>query len=126
MVGDKKKKFSLGVDYGTNSVRALVADVSDGSEIAASVHNYESGDQGILLDRKDANLARQNPADYIRGFFASVSGAVNKAKKVRGFDPKNVVGIGIDTTGSTPLPVNKNGIPLALHPEFKRDLSAQA
>ena len=126
MSDGKNKKFSLGVDYGTNSVRALIVDIKDGREIGASVHNYESGGQGILLDRKDANLARQNPADYIKGFFASVSGAMDQAKKVRGFDPRNVVGIGIDTTGSTPLPVDMNGFPLALHPEFKRDLAAQA
>jgi L-ribulokinase len=126
MSNAKKKRFALGVDYGTNSVRALIVDAADGSEVSSAVSNYESGDQGILMDKKDANLARQNPADYIKGFYASVGAAMKKAKNTRGFDAKNVVGIGIDTTGSTPLPVDKRGVPLALHPEFKRDLSAQA
>ncbi len=75
------KKFSIGVDYGTNSVRALVVDTADGTEVASHVFNYPSGDHGILLDKKEPNLARQNPADYIEGFFKSVRRAVNVAKK---------------------------------------------
>ena len=51
--------FTLGIDYGTNSVRALFVDVSDGRELAACVIDYPSGKQGILLDPRDANLARQ-------------------------------------------------------------------
>lgn len=121
-----KPVFALGVDFGTNSVRALVVDARTGEELASSVFNYPSGDSGILLDGKDANLARQNPADYIRGFFASVSSALKKAGKARGFDPARVVGIGIDTTGSTVIPVDKRGVPLAMHPEFKNNLAAQA
>jgi L-ribulokinase len=121
-----KAAYSIGVDFGTNSVRALVVDVRDGRELGASVLNYPSGKDGILLDAKDPNLARQNPADYIRGFYASVAGAVKRARKVRGFDPKSVIGIGIDTTGSTPIPVDKSGTPLALDPRFKKDLAAQA
>ncbi len=99
------KKYAIGVDYGTNSVRALIVDISDGAEIATCLYDYPSGDAGILLDRRDPNLARQNPADYIEGFFSAVGGAVAVAKKIKGFSPENVVGIGIDTTGSTPLPV---------------------
>jgi L-ribulokinase len=120
------KKFSIGVDYGTNSVRALVVDTSDGSEIASHVYNYPSGDQGVLLDKKDPNVARQNPADYIEGFFKSVRRAVAAAKKKRSFKPENVVGIGIDTTGSTPIPVDRDGTPLALKPKFKKKLAAHA
>ena len=51
--------FTLGIDYGTNSVRALFVDVSDGRELAACVIDYPSGKQGILFDPRDANLARQ-------------------------------------------------------------------
>jgi L-ribulokinase len=120
------KKFSIGVDYGTNSVRALVVDVADGEEIATHVYDYPSGEAGVLLDPKDPNLARQNPADYVDGFHASVRKAVAAAKKTRGFKPENVVGIGVDTTGSTPIPVDRDGTPLALDPKFKKKLAAQA
>ena len=55
--------LSLGLDYGTNSVRALLVDVSDGAELASAVYDYPSGERGILLDPRDPNLARQNPQD---------------------------------------------------------------
>jgi L-ribulokinase len=120
------RKFSIGLDYGTNSVRAIVVDLADGAEIASHVHDYPSGDQGILLDSKDPNLARQNPADYVEGYVQSVGAAVRAAKKHRGFKPEGVVGIGVDTTGSTPLPVDRQGKPLALDPRFRKNLAAQA
>jgi L-ribulokinase len=120
------KQYSIGVDYGTNSVRALVVDTSDGTEVATHVYNYPSGEAGVLVDRNDPNLARQNPADYIDGFHESVRRAVRAAKKKRGFKPENVVGIGVDTTGSTPIPVDREGTPLALQPKFKKRMAAHA
>ncbi len=122
----KKAKFSIGVDYGTNSVRALVVDITSGREAGSGVYNYPGGKDGILLDPKDPNLARQDPADYIKGFYACVKGAVKDARKKPGFDPKNVIGIGIDTTGSTVIPVDKDGTALAMLPKFKKDLAAYA
>jgi len=120
------KQYALGVDYGTNSVRALIVDLADGGEIATAVYDYPSGEQGILLDQRDAHLARQSPADYIDGFYASVREAVSIACNTKGFSPDRVVGIGVDTTGSTPIPVDKRGMPLALDPKFKKHLAAQA
>jgi len=120
------RKFSIGLDYGTNSVRALVVDLADGAEIAEHVFDYPSGEQGILLDPKDPNLARQNPADYIEGYSQAVGKAVQAAKRKRGFKPENVVGIGVDTTGSTPIPVDQNGRPLALQRKFQKNLAAHA
>lgn len=111
-------KLSLGLDYGTNSVRALLVDVATGEEIATSVFNYPTGEAGILLDRRDPNLARQNPADYVEGFYATVR------EVLQGVDPKDVIGLGVDTTGSSPLPVDAQGTPLAFHPEFKDNLAA--
>jgi len=111
-------KLSLGLDYGTNSVRALLVDVATGEELATSVYNYPSGEAGILLDRRDPNLARQDPADYAAGFYAAV------AEVLRGVDPADVVGIGVDTTGSSPLPVDASGTPLAFHEELKDNLAA--
>ena len=126
MAKSAARRFSIGVDYGTNSVRALIVDVATGEEVATHVFHYPSGEAGILLDPKDPNLARQNPADYIEGFYKSVKAAVRAAGKVKGFGPENVVGIGVDTTGSTPIPVDKSGMPLAMQPKFQKNLAAQA
>ncbi|MCE5266264.1 MAG: ribulokinase [Planctomycetaceae bacterium] len=126
MSDSSKRGFSLGVDYGTNSVRALIVDNDDGEEIASGVCDYPSGDHGVLLDPKDPNLARQNPADYLDGFYYSVSEAIRAAKRRRGFRPEKIVGIGVDTTGSTPMPVDRDGMPLALRPAFRKNLAAQA
>ena len=120
------RTFAVGVDFGTNSVRTLIADAATGEEIATSVVNYPSGEAGILLDRKDPNLARQRPADYILGFSESVRAAVRNARKERGFSPGRVIGIGIDTTGSTPIAVSEDGTPLAMQSRFKNNLAAQA
>jgi len=126
MAKSSKKQFAIGIDYGTNSVRALVVDVADGSEVATSVYAYRSGKEGILLDPKDPNLARQDPADYIEGFTKCVRGAVRLAGKAPGFRADRVIGIGVDTTGSTPIPVDRKGMPLALEPKFKKNLAAHA
>ncbi len=119
-------KYAIGVDYGTNSVRALLVDVASGEEIATHAYPYPSGHEGILLDPRDPNLARQDPADYIKGFFVSVGTVVQMASKRRGFDAANIIGIGVDTTGSTPIPVDKAGTPLALGKKFGKNLAAQA
>ena len=121
-----ERRFSLGVDYGTNSVRALVVDVANGEEIATAVYDYPSGAAGVLLDPQDPHLARQNPADYVAGFYGCVRRAVTLAKKQPGFRPDQVIGIGIDTTGSTPIPVERDGMPLALRPEFADNPAAHA
>lgn len=119
-------RYAIGVDYGTNSVRALVVDIATGEEVGTHVFDYPSGDAGILLDSKDPNLARQNPADYIAGFNESVREAVKQASGHQGFSPDAVIGIGVDTTGSTPIPVDAEGVPLAIKEEFKDNLAAHA
>jgi L-ribulokinase len=117
----------LGLDFGTNSVRALIVDAADGQELATAVHDYESGQAGILLDPADPNLARQNPADYVTGIEAVVKNVLVSAKKHdRSFDPAEIVGIGVDTTGSTPIPVDDTGTPLAFQKKFKKNPNAQA
>jgi len=118
--------YALGIDFGTNSVRALVADLETGEEIGTYVHNYTRGVDGIILDDRDPNLARQDPHDYIEGLEASVKGAVQDAQSVKGFDAGKIIGIGIDTTGSTPIPVDADGVPLAFHDEFKDNPNAYA
>lgn len=126
MQKQKSRRFAIGVDFGTNSVRGVVVDLQDGAELATSIHDYADGEQGVLLDPRDPNLARQNPADYIAGAVAVISGAVREASRHKGFAPGLVAGIGVDTTGSTPLPVDAEGMPLALKPAFRRNLAAHA
>jgi L-ribulokinase len=126
MAKSSAKRLAIGIDYGTNSVRTLIVDVSDGTEVATYVYDYKSGDQGVLLDPKDPNLARQNPADYVEGLYRSVRGALEAGKKQPGFRAEDVVGIGVDTTGSTPIPVDQAGRPLAIQPRFRDNLAAQA
>ena len=122
-----KTKYALGLDYGTNSVRALIVDVRNGREVGTAIHGYETGEAGIVLDPADPNMARQNPADYVKGIEASIKQAVAAAhKKDRRFDPKDIIGIGIDTTGSTPLPVDREGTPLAMKKEFRKNRNAMA
>ncbi|HZQ47013.1 MAG TPA: FGGY family carbohydrate kinase, partial [Verrucomicrobiae bacterium] len=119
-------KYTIGLDYGTNSVRALVVNVADGSEIGTAVWNYEHGTAGVILGR-DPNLARQHPADYIKGAEISIKKALLSAKKsIHGFKPEQVLGIGVDTTGSTPLPVGGDGRPLALSRRFEKNPAAMA
>jgi L-ribulokinase len=117
--------FTIGIDYGTNSVRALVVRCADGKELGSSVVNYPSGEQGVLLDRRDHNLARQHPGDYLYGLERSVKGALRAAKATKGFDPKRVIGLGVDTTGSSPIPVDAQNLPLALKPKWAKHLDAQ-
>jgi L-ribulokinase len=119
-------KYALGLDFGTNSVRALLVEVSGGKEIATSVWNYKHGEAGIILDRKDPNLARQHPADYLEGIEKTVKAVLKAAKGTKGFWPGQVIGIGVDTTGSTPLPVDKSGEPLALSRQFGKTPAAMA
>ena len=118
--------YSIGLDYGTNSVRTLIVDAATGEEIAASVFDYETGEAGIVIDHKDPNLARQHPKDYLKGLEISVKGALAEAAGHDDFAPDRIVGIGVDTTGSTPMPLDGKGAPLALNPEFEDHPAAMA
>ena len=120
------KKYTIGLDYGTNSVRALIVNVANGAEIAASVWTYAHGKQGVILSR-DPNLARQHPADYVTGAEITIQQALAAAKKsVKGFSADQVIGIGVDTTGSTPLPVDATGQPLVFNKKFAKNPAAMA
>lgn len=118
--------LSIGLDFGTNSVRALVIDALNGEELGVGVYDYPHGEEGILLDRRNPDLARQHPGDYLAGAAASVRDAIKDAVNRAGIDPAAVVGIGVATTGSTPIPVDSDGHPLAFQERFKDDLSAMA
>jgi L-ribulokinase len=119
--------YTIGLDYGTNSVRCVIVDAANGNELGTAVYEYETGQAGIILDPSDHNLARQNPDDYLKGIEVSIAGAIAQARKAEPkFDPKDIVGIGVDTTGSTPLPVDKNGTPLAMLDNFMDNPNAHA
>lgn len=118
--------FTIGLDYGTNSVRAVVVDCADGAIRGVHVFTYPSGEDGILLDPRDPHLARQHPADYLEALRVAVPGALAAAERTAGFSRDRVIGIGVDTTGSTPLPVDGRNRPLAIDPRWRTNLAAHA
>jgi len=119
-------RYALGLDYGTNSVRAILVDTANGKEVATSVWGYAHGHEGVIL-AKDPNLARQHPADYVKGAETTIRKVLATAKRrLKGFSAEQVIGIGVDTTGSSPLPVDRNGRPLAFDKQFARDPAAMA
>jgi L-ribulokinase len=119
-------KYTIGLDYGTNTVRCLIVNVANGAEVGTAVWTYAHGTAGVILSR-DPNLARQHPADYIQGAEVTIKQALAAAKKaVKGFDADQVIGIGVDTTGSTPMPVDANGQPLVYQKKFANNPAALA
>jgi L-ribulokinase len=117
---------TIGVDFGTNSVRAVVVRCATGETVGSTVFDYPSGDAGVLLDPGDPHLARQNPADYLEGLTLSVRDALAAAERGGGFARDCVIGIGVDTTGSTPLPVDERNVPLALNARWRDHVAAHA
>jgi L-ribulokinase len=119
-------KYSIGLDYGSNSVRAIIVNVQTGREVGEAVWNYEHGENGIILSR-DPNLARQHPADYLKGAKIVIREAISQARKnVKSFQPTQIIGMGVDTTGSTPMPIDADGQALAFSKEFKNEPAAMA
>ncbi|GAA5495310.1 ribulokinase [Rubritalea halochordaticola] len=118
--------YSIGVDFGTNSCRALVLRLKDGCELGTSVFSYPSGEAGILTCPENVHVARQNPQDYLDGLVHTITEAMAQAHQADAdFDKTKVIGIGIDTTGSTVIPVDGNCQPLAFDERFKDRLSAK-
>jgi L-ribulokinase len=118
--------FTIGVDFGTNSCRAIVVSCADGSTVGTGISDYHSGDHGVLTHPSDPHLARQNPADYIGSLGEAMSAALAQASRSPGFSRERVIGIGVDTTGSTPLPIDAKARPLAINPDFESNLAAHA
>lgn len=117
--------YTLGLDYGTNSVRALLVDCATGQEVGTHVAPYPSGEAGVLLKSSDHNLARQKPSDYLSGLEVAVRGAIEVAGQNAAFQSADVIGIGVDATGSSPLPVTKTNAALGDQPGFEENLNAQ-
>ncbi|MCC7064493.1 MAG: ribulokinase, partial [Planctomycetes bacterium] len=117
--------FALGLDFGTSSVRALLVNTANGHEVATASTAYATGDHGVMTSPTDADIARQHPGDHIAGAITCVRRVLELAS-AKGIASSQIVGIGVDTTGSTPLPVDAKVRPLALIPQFARELAAQA
>lgn len=107
-------KYVIGLDFGTDSVRALVVNAHTGEEISSAVHYYSLWQKKLYCDA-DQFQFRQHPLDYLQGMEASIKQAIE------GLSPEivqHITGISVDTTGSTIVAVNEKGMPLALLPAF--------
>ncbi|MDP4223133.1 MAG: ribulokinase [Bacteroidota bacterium] len=115
-----EKKYVIGLDYGTDSVRTVIADTENGEIIGTSVFEYPRWKKGFYCDPAE-NRFRQHPLDYIEGMEQSVKDAMNGlSRKVI----DNIAGITVDTTGSTPVAVDHEGVPLSMKDEFRDDPDA--
>jgi L-ribulokinase len=117
-----QSRFAVGVDFGTESGRSVLVDVTDGRELATSVYRYRNGvidkylpppDDGVRLE---PDWALQDPADYIRTFQETVP----KLLAETGVNASQVIGVGIDFTACTMLPTTADGTPLCFLDEFRR------
>jgi len=112
--------YVIGLDYGTDSVRAVVVNAANGEELASDVHHYTRWAEGKYCLSSE-NQFRQHPLDYIEGIEFTVKNCLSSIPdEVR----NNIKGISVDTTGSTPVAVNEQGIPLSLTPEFEENPNA--
>ncbi len=103
----KRMSYTIGLDFGTDSVRCLVVDVEGGKEVSNAVAPYPRWARGLYCDA-DRQQYRQHPLDHLEAMESVVKNAL------KGVDAEEVRGIGVDTTGSSPLPVDSRGIPLAM------------
>jgi L-ribulokinase len=113
-------KYVIGIDFGTDSVRSLIVDTNNGKEIASEVYLFPRWKAGKYCNAAQ-NQFRQHPLDYLKGLEITVRSALAKspAEVV-----KNIAAISIDTTGSTPVAVDKNGTPLSMLPGFEDNPNA--
>ncbi len=111
--------YTIGIDFGTESGRAVLVDTRDGREVATAVHEYRNGVIDEHLPGSDKPLppawALQDPMDYIEVFKQAVPAVLRQS----GVDPKEVVGIGIDFTACTMMPTKADGTPLCVLPEWR-------
>jgi len=113
-------KYVIGIDFGTDSVRTVIVDTANGEILAVSERNYELWAKGMYCDHLK-NQYRQHPQDYIDGLIYTVNDVLSQCDQNVA---ANVVAIGFDTTGSTPVLIDEHGTPLALLPEFKDNPNA--
>ena len=118
-----KRKYAIGVDFGTESGRAVLVDVANGRELATAVYKYSHGviDEALPVEGKPVRLepdwALQDPLDYVRTFQRAVPAVLRQS----GVNAADVIGLGIDFTACTMLPVLADGTPLCAVPEYRRN-----
>ncbi|MEO5564968.1 MAG: ribulokinase [Chitinophagaceae bacterium] len=115
-----KNLYVIGVDYGTDSVRSIIADASNGKEIAASVYYYPRWKEGLYCN-PSKNQFRQHPLDYVEGLEFTIKECLFRAGNEVA---AGVKAIAVDTTGSTPVAVDATGKPLALTNGFEENPNA--
>jgi L-ribulokinase len=113
-------KYTIGLDYGSDSVRSLIVNVETGEEVASAVFNYPRWKKQMYCDAAK-NRFRQHPKDYLEGLEYTI---VEALKQAPAGVAENVVGISVDTTGSTPIAVDEKGTPLSLTPGFEENPNA--
>jgi len=115
-----KDQFVIGVDFGTDSVRSVIIDAANGFEITSSVFYYPRWSRGQYCE-VSKNQFRQHPLDYIEGLETSIRQVLEQGGEQVS---KNIMAISVDTTGSSPVAVDKSGKPLALLPGFEENPNA--
>jgi L-ribulokinase len=116
-------KYAIGVDFGTESGRAVLVDVSNGNELATAVYSYQNGviDEKLPIPGKtirlDPDWALQDPEDYLRTFKNTIPAVINQA----GINAGDVIGVGIDFTACTMMPVKADGTPLCTLPQYREN-----
>ncbi|MAW94860.1 MULTISPECIES: ribulokinase [unclassified Leeuwenhoekiella] len=113
------KEYVIGLDYGSDSVRAVLIDAANGQEIEAEVSYYQRWKKGLFCNPSE-NRFRQHPLDHLEGLENTIKAVVSRS----GVEAAAVKGICIDTTGSSPIPVNEAGIPLSLTAGFEENPNA--
>ena len=116
----KQEQYVIGVDFGTDSVRSILVDASNGNEIASAVFFYPRWKKGLYCE-PSKNQFRQHPLDYVEGLESTIKVCLDKVGKDIA---SQVKGISVDTTGSTPIAVDASGTPLSLLPEFYENPNA--
>lgn len=114
------ENYVIGVDYGTDSVRSIIVDANNGQEISSAVYFYPRWSEGKYCD-PEKNMFRQHPLDYIEGLEITIKDALDNAPAG---SAHKVRGITVDTTGSTPVAVDKMGTPLSLTAGFAENPNA--
>jgi L-ribulokinase len=116
----KEKSYVIGVDYGTDSVRSVLADALNGKTVSSAVFEYPRWKKGLYCDPAK-NRFRQHPLDYVEGLEKTVKACLaGIPAAARG----RVRGLSVDTTGSTPVAVDRSGAPLSLNPAFSKNPNA--
>jgi L-ribulokinase len=115
-----QEAFVIGVDYGTDSVRSIIVNARNGAEVASAVFYYPRWKDGLYCNPSQ-NIFRQHPLDYLEGLEHTIKACIKTAGTSVA---KNIKAISVDTTGSTPVAVDKTGTALALLPGFETNPNA--